>query len=390
MESEAARCYQQASEIESNEFRWLYYLGRSLHKSDPGRAADAFARAIAIDARYAPVNLYYAYVLRSLKRFEEAQRHLNRVEELEPQNAYSELGLGELALANKNFEAARAHLQQALAQNPQQSEAHAALAKIYMALGNKESARQHALLASEPTKHKPLPDALWNQVVMAGATTKWFVFRGRLALREADYPGAFTELKEAISDEQQDAKIWLDYSAALLGIKRYQEAIAAAEKALALMIEDKGKKRLPPGDIAMIYNNLGLAYEQLGEVKFAEQHLQKAMSVNLTPDSQEKKLAENNLMALYIRAGANDVEKNQLVSAERNFRKALELDPQSVLVMNNLAVVYRFQGRLVDAVEVLKSSLEVQYNPSTVRMLDILTWEANISGGVGRIKGNQQ
>ncbi|MDE0506695.1 MAG: hypothetical protein OXI86_21680, partial [Candidatus Poribacteria bacterium] len=51
--AEAADCYRNAVKIEPGAFRWLYYLGRTLD-NDPAKAADVYARALALDEAYAP------------------------------------------------------------------------------------------------------------------------------------------------------------------------------------------------------------------------------------------------------------------------------------------------------------------------------------------------
>lgn len=47
--AEAAACYRRAIALKPKEFRWHYYLGRSLVTTDPTTAANAFSRAIALD-----------------------------------------------------------------------------------------------------------------------------------------------------------------------------------------------------------------------------------------------------------------------------------------------------------------------------------------------------
>ncbi|MBC8228239.1 tetratricopeptide repeat protein, partial [bacterium] len=186
---EAAQCYRHAVELEPDEFSWFYYLGRSLDKTQPDEAADALAKAIALNAEYPPAHMAYARVLMALRKFDKAQQHFECAAELDPQEPLAELGLGELALKAKEFETARDHLQKALTLEPQQKEAHSALSQVYMALGDKDAASRHARLAQK-FGDKPLNDPLLGKLQGYGATASWIAIRGGLLLRSGDFKRA--------------------------------------------------------------------------------------------------------------------------------------------------------------------------------------------------------
>ena len=325
--AEAAQCYHRAIEIAPEEFRWFYYLGRSLEEFDPAASAVALARAIALDAKYAPAYLFYAYALMKLERFEEAQRHLERTAELDPLNPFAMLRLGQRALAGKRFNAARDYLQQALTLNPEQSEARAALAQVYLALGDSETASRHAQAARNPTKHAPMRDPEWGKVQLAGATSRWIAQRGQFYLQSRDFKRAVAELSQ-ITDEQKDPKFWLSYGTALLAVNRYQGAVTAFEQALKYS-RDNDLSKLTSEDRENIYINLGLAYIQVGNAQQAKKFLQ----------------------------------------------EALTLYPESVEAMNKLAFLYYQQGQVPNAIHILQRAREVESNPLTLRMLVALLRE---------------
>ncbi|MBC8228441.1 tetratricopeptide repeat protein, partial [bacterium] len=136
--------------------------------------------------------------------------------------------MGELALKAKQFETARDHLQKVLVLEPQQEEAHSTLSQVYMALGDKEAASRHARLAQKFGKHRELlNDPLIGEVQSYGATAFWFAIRGGLLLRSGDFKRAAAQLEVAASGDPKNSTIWLDYGTALLGLKRYQEALEA-------------------------------------------------------------------------------------------------------------------------------------------------------------------
>ena len=150
---EAAQCYQGAVENAPETFRWLYYLGLATYMVEPKSAAQTFARAITLNPKYAPAHIYRAATLRSLGQLERAKAHLEEAKELDSNNPYACLWLGEMALATQQFETARTHLLTALELNPEQSEAHAAMAKVERVLGQIENANRHAEASKKRTKY---------------------------------------------------------------------------------------------------------------------------------------------------------------------------------------------------------------------------------------------
>ena len=108
----AIPCYREASSLAPHAFKWLYFLGRLTKQRHPETAVRHLTRALTLDATYAPAHLYLASALRILGRFDEAQQHLVRAKRLQPDNPFSELWLGEIALARQNVELARTHLEQ--------------------------------------------------------------------------------------------------------------------------------------------------------------------------------------------------------------------------------------------------------------------------------------
>ncbi len=114
---------------------------------------------------------------------EEAKAHFRRAAEIAPQNPYSQLELGQIALAEKQFETARDHLERALLLNPNQSEAHAALAQVSLVLGDKASAKAHMAAARNETEYRELHDPLAEKVKDAGVTKAHFARRGNRLMR---------------------------------------------------------------------------------------------------------------------------------------------------------------------------------------------------------------
>ena len=339
-EADAARCYQRAVKIDPAEFRWFYYLGLSTYKTDAQTAVDAFTKAIALDSDYPAVYVNHAHALRRLGRFEEARQQLANVIELDPENPFAELALGELSLASKQFKDAQIHLKRALKLNPAQSEAHAAMAQVALALGDKEAARHHAEAARKASKHTEMDDPLWWEVVKVGVTAKRYAERGTRYMEIGDFKNAVTELAVAASSKPKDAEIWFNYGIVLLHTNRYGKAQKALEHALFIIDENDlegGMSPKTPTEIAFLEihsnYNLGYVYERLGDRVKAIAAYKRA--IELKPDFAN---AHSGLGVLYAKTG-------RIREGVALCKKATQLAPDNIEVQRSLATVY-WQAKL--------------------------------------------
>lgn len=271
----AIPCYRQASRLAPNEFKWLYFLGRLTKQRQPAEAVKYLTRALTLDSTSAPAHLYLASALRILGKFDEAQQHLEHAKHLQPNNPFSELWLGEIALAKRQLKLARTHLEKALRLNPAQSEAHALMAQVAIALGDTQTAKQHAQAARNPSQYGELIDPLWWDVLKAGVTAPLYAERGRRYMSEGDYAKAVTEFETLISDEQKDIKVWFDYGVSLLYTgTRHHDALAVLEHLLALLDKDiEVQKERSADEIvylkAQAYNYIGQIYYETGQAAAA-------------------------------------------------------------------------------------------------------------------------
>ena len=352
--AEAAQCYQNAAQIEPDAFRWLYYHGRAVD-NDPVKAADVYARAIALDAAYAPAHIHYANALRNSGKFKIAGRYFERALELAPRNPFSELRLGQLALSAKQFETARDHLRRALALNPKQSEAHATLAQVHLALGDREASRRHAQAAQMPTKYNQMADPLYKEVEKAGVSKFWFTRRGRQYFVAKDFERAAEELAVVVSEEEKNPLIWYLYGVSLLGIGRANEAVEALERAL---FASRGNDHQNEDDLLKIYNGLAIAHGRAGDPELAGPYLQKALA--LDPASIR---AMNNLAFYYAENDRNLDEALNLA------RKAAEVGPDDgghPMSLDTLGWVYFKRGNYSAALKTLTLAVKLLPDSPTV------------------------
>ena len=360
----AIPCYRQATQLAPDVFRWHYLLGRLNKQQHPEAAVQHLTGALVLDSQYVPAHLYLASALRILGRLDEAHHHLERAKQLQPDNPFSELWLGEIALSRQQIEIARKHLERALQLNPGQSEAHALMAQIAIASGDTEAAKQHAQAARHPSQYNELPDPVWWEVLQAGVTAPLYAERGRHYMSTGDYARAVTEFEPLITDTQNDIKVWLDYGISLLHTERHNDALEVLVRAQSILHNDADiRKERSVNEIAylkaQVYNYMGQIYYETGQIDTAIRACQKALQFgeflssgteNGKPQGQSN---PSDQLTFFSNVHANLAmvyeNTNQLEAAIAHYQKALELQPVKLSVRRNLAGVYWKKRRYSEA-----------------------------------------
>ncbi len=357
----AIACYRQANTIAPDEFRWPYFLGRLTTRREPEAAVKYLNRALALNDAYAPVHLYLASALRTLGKLDDARQHLENAKELQPNNPFSELWLGEIAFAQRQVELARTHLENALRLNPNQSEAHALMAQVATRLGDKETAKKHAYAARQPSRHSELSDPLWWHVLRAGVTAPLYAERGRRYMAEGNYIDAVAEFEVLISRTQKDIDVWLDYGVSLFHIERYTQARAALEHAQTLLRSDEDtRKNKKPHEIAYLqaqaYNYIAQTYYETGQTDAAILTGQKAIQLfhnsikNTYPADKTRDSAYTTFLAnVHANLAMAYEDIGQLEQALAQYKKSLELVPTKSASHRDLAGVYWKMRRYAEA-----------------------------------------
>ncbi len=357
----AIPCYHRASRLAPDEFRWFYFLGRLTKERQPAAAVEFLTYALKLNGEYAPAHLYLAAALRILGKLDEAQEHVEHAKRLQPDNPFSELWLGEIALARQQLKRARTHLENAVRLNPRQSEAHALLAQVTSALGDKQVAKQHAQAARQTSEYSDLSDPLWWDVLQAGVTAPLYAERGRRYMSEGDYASAVVEFECLIPQAQTDVEVWLDYGIALLRIERYSEALAVLESAQARLHHNKDVlKQKTPDEIsylkAQFYFQIAQIYYETGRIDSAIQTARKAIQLldNLVKKSQPPDRISNSehltfLANVHANLALAHEDTGQLEQAIAQYQKALELLPTKPSLHRDIAGIYWKKRRYAEA-----------------------------------------
>ncbi|RKU16712.1 hypothetical protein C6503_11645 [Candidatus Poribacteria bacterium] len=347
----AIPCYRRASLLAPDEFGWLYFLGRLTKQRQPKEAVKHLTRALTLNSEYAPAHLYLASALRILGKLDAAEHHLQLAKDFQPENPFSELWLGEIALARRQVKLARTHLERALHLNPRQSEAHVLMAQVATALGDKQAAKRHAQAARYPSQYSELADPLWWDVLQAGVTAPLYAERGRRYMSEGDYTRAVVEFETLISDAQKDIKVWFDYSISLLYTARHPEALSALKHLLSLLDKDiEVQKERSPDESAYLkaqaHNYIAQIYYETGQTAAAIRACRMALQFrkNKTDNESHGQLNPSDYDAFFSNVHANLAtvyeSTGQLEAAIQHYQEALELVPSKLSVHRDLAGAY--------------------------------------------------
>ena len=393
-EEPSVPCYRRASRLAPDEFRWHYFLGRMTVQRAPQAAVKAFTRALQLDATDVPAHLYLAAALRVLGRLDEAKHHLERAKNLQPDNPFSALWLGEIALARQQIGLAKTHLARALRINPNQREAHALMAQVQLASGETAAAKRHAASARQPSQYNKLRDPLWWEVLRAGVTAPLYAERGRHHLAEGDFVRAAAEFEPLISHKQKDVEVWRDYGIALLHTERYNEAIAAFESAHVLLRSETDKTPPEITDLtAEVHYYLGRVYDKLGRNVSAIAQYQKALALTPHTPVLHRALAEvywkkqayakaephykvaiaddeTDVQAVY-RLGLIFLTQEHYEKAVARFEKVLALDAAHVRAYGALGFALHKLGNVSEAIAAFEKVLQLE--PENKHAMEMLT-----------------
>jgi TolB-like protein/Tfp pilus assembly protein PilF len=234
----------------------LYVQGRALldQRSDQGirQAASYFRRARNRDSTYALAwaGLADARSLLSLYGYApadsvlpKAERAAKRAVALAPDLAEAHASLGLVNDYRRNGPAAVRHYKRALALNPNYARTHQWLGNLYLALGRLEAARSHLQTAAELDPMSPSIHA-----ALAGAYNRQQPPQTEKALRH-------TARAKDLAPEYASGRIVEGVALSRAG--RYEEALAAFDRGLALAAPGDGIRQLHLGKPAVTRVRMG-------------------------------------------------------------------------------------------------------------------------------------
>lgn len=354
-------------------------------------AVAAFQKAIALDAdlgdssqdsdsekTHIHVHLGAAYI--GMKSYPQAIEALEHALTQDADRVDAHYHLGYAYVEQGTYDKAIPYLERAIAIAPHLKRTHYHLARAYRALGNLEAAT-HAV-----TETLRLDPNYQSAHELADTIKQAHYNRGITYLNSERYSEAVTAFQNAITLDSDFATAHYNLGLAYLKMETYPRAVPSLEKAISVDPNHKAA-----------YHALALAYlgqQELGKARDAARAALKldsnyhparslleavdpsytSIGTNNAPSSESEQAAgprsdTKSRQEMHCDLGAAYLESQMQSEAIAEFRKAIDVDPDSVAAHVGLGTVYLEMGQLDDAENAAREALRIDANADAARQL---------------------
>lgn len=301
----AELCYRRAHGLNTEEFRWRYYLG--VVQAEQGRHEEAVASlrdALKANPTYLPARLRLADSLLETSRLKEAQAAYQKVIRADSNCAAAYYGFGRVQAAAGDLAAAVESFRKSVELFPDYGPAQYALALAYRRLGKEADSRAHFQLAE---------------------------------MHKATVPPAGDPLVDEIRKRNAGALALIRQGTELAAKGNIEQAIQAHLKALEA-----------DPSVVQAHVNLISLYGRLGQVDKAEQHYRAAIHINA------------NLAECHYNYGVLLFAQHDSERAKQAFQRALEINPRYARAHNSLGYLLEEEGKESEALRHYRLAVESQ------------------------------
>lgn len=330
----AKQCYERAVQLDSENWKWHYYLGLVLAENGEWSEASAeFDDVLELRPDDLPALIYKADANRQQNLLESALVGYLKVLRLDIDIAIAHYGAARTLVSMDDLEVALIHLELAIELAPRYGSARYLLGQTLRKLGRPDEARQQLQLAQEqrdesPPLRDPLAAALDDLKIGANE----LLHQGIELLQAGKIDQAITLLKESISIDSELAEANAQLGAAYLQKNEFELAKSFLRQAIKI-----------DSDFADAIYNLGLIAHREKELTEAVARFEEV--VNLRPDHFDAHLG---LGIDLIPLGQTDSAIEHLFLAS----SAKPLDPRPYLRLGTaLSSLGRF-GEAINALEI--------------------------------------
>ncbi len=334
----ARSCYTNARLLESEEFRWAYYLGHLERTEGHFEASSAhFEDALAMRPDHVPTLVWLGENELDQHRPERARDRFRAALEIDAGCVKALEGLGRAALESGELAAAARHLESAFAARPEATSVHYALGLAYRGLGDGDRSRSFfERIPADDNARVPVAfdDPLMQEVSDLRESSQYHARLARKAVARGRFQAAVRELEKSVAADPGRVDTRYNLAASLLRLGRRQEARAELDKLI---------ERSPD----YVQTRVLLARMLIAERAFeaAERHLRHALDVD--PDAERVHLVLGDVLR----------QSGRLDEALASYVRARELAPGLASARFGAAAVLMRQGSFRQAAEVLEESL---------------------------------
>lgn len=231
--AEADIAYAEAQRLAPTDFRWTYFRGLVLVKTDPAKSLEHLDLAVQLDATYGPAHVRRGLALQDVGRDDDAWRAFGKAIRLQPTDGVAHMYMGQLELKRNDLEAAVRHLETARASRPDDAAVLSSLARAYAKLGDRTRARELADAARKTRPGRPFADRRFNEVVNEAVTMQSFLDRSNVYLRAGQNDEAVGELHAALTLGHDAGPIYAALARLYLKLAEYDKCVESSRKAIA-------------------------------------------------------------------------------------------------------------------------------------------------------------
>ncbi len=314
----------------------MAYLAVLQEQDKLSEAVDWLEHILAVNPKQFGLRLIYARLLADANRYEEARIQFGLLSEESPDNTDIVFALGLLNLQANRLDDAAVNFEQLVKLETRLDEAHFYLGQIAEAAGKPEQAIEH------------------YQAIEGGGN--YFAAQMRKALvlslmKRVDEATAFLD-QIAVEDEQQGFELARAKGEILTEHKRYEEAMAIYDAALAGGVYNT----------ELLYTRAMLA-EKMGNIELLERDLRTIIAAE--PDNAQA------LNALgYTLADRTE----RYAEAHALIEQALKYSPNDFYILDSMGwVLYRL-GRLEEAIAYLEKARALRNDPEVAAHLGEVLW----------------
>ena len=279
------------------------------------------------------------------------------------------MGRARVALQQGQADLARQALEGVFANAPQFGSAHRLLGDTYRRLGRSHEASLHLARAAALPAYNAPPDAMVDALARESRSSVLLLKQASTADLTRD--GAWREylVRRALEFNQDNPDVVYEMGALLQQLKRPEEALTYFNRHLEMVSDDLqtlvqiGKcyadlgrfqdaetvlrRAVNTADDAVGFHNLGYVLEQLGRPAEAERQYERALELN------------PGLAAAHTNLGTALARQGRFAEAVAHLAEAVRLEPGSAAAYNNLGGVFLQQRQVEAASRHFRSALEL-------------------------------
>ena len=346
--AEARTCYQLASRLDPQEFRWPYFLANLQETDDRQAALAAYQRSVEIQPKYAQLHIRLAELLMDMGRPKDAERELESALQLAPENGQAQFRKAQLLFQRRAYQDSLEWAHRAADHRPPRRETHELLLQLYHRLGQTdEAAEESRLLRTSAFAGGYWPDPHFEELKRLRRDPLWMAYQAHLLLDRGQAPAAIAILEGLVQQQPDDAVAREHLARAFIQVHLVDRAGE---------VLDEGLSRLPrSAELRRLRGAVHLLNRQWPQ---AVQQYQAALAIK--PDDA----------ASHLDLGYGLAQVDRIEEALAEFRQALRFQPDFIEPRLEIARLLLKQGETQPAQKELNTVL--QLSPQNNAALELL------------------